>query len=456
MPLAFETGVTTLGTLVLDNPNMTLPFNPDMTVPNDEQVLRPGAREAYPSTALRAGAEVQPRRGLSLRGLLDTGEIRPGSSLDPEVDGPTSYGLPLGEAATEGLFVREAAVAFYGRRWGVDLGRFDVGVGEGLIYNDFGTGGSVSLDLARVDGDALRLDVDGVLVGRSFSELRGRSSFWAARLELPLSRFEHLSPFVAYYADRDGALRDVMVSALAESYTNDNGSELALDLLHNAAGQLSIHGDLLYLGADTLVLPIDGMSLRATGAVQAGRLRLALPDRSEDTLRVRGAGAQVEAHYGIGSRWDLGALGFGLSGDRAPQLDREDPRYAAFIAPAPLWAWTGLFFNGGLGQGFYPSRASAAGVNGHGVLGAGPVVSWQGDRPSVEMRAIWLRAVADSPAFGGGGATYGVEVDLRNDWRLSDWATLAGELDMLFPGSYFPEDDVALQFILLLDLHHEG
>jgi len=452
LPYVVDLGLTALGTVARNQPDMTLPF--------DEKLLRPGESEAYPSLALRAGAEAEPWRGVFLKGLLDTGEIRPGSSFDPSVDSPATAGLSLDEAATEGLFIREAAVEMARRRWALRAGRYRTQIGGGLVYEDYGTGGSADLNLARVHGAPVRLSVDGLLVGRTFSELRQRSTVVALRLDIPLSWLEHLSPFVAYYSDRDGGLRDVLLSAMGETWAVDTASDTEILLLESGVfSEFPSSGDIVYAGLDGMFLPIDGLSVRGTGVAAVGEASLQLRTYQTHTLRLRSFASQLEVHYGLTERWDLGMMGMALTGDRAPRLDLEEPQYAAFIAPAPYWAWTGLFFSGGLTQGFYPSRASAAGINGHGVVGLGPIVSWQGDGPLLELRAAWLRAVADSPPpaiGGGGGATYGVEVDLRCDWDILRWVTVAGELDVLFPGSYFPEDDVAVRFIALVDLHHEG
>ena len=57
----------------------------------------------------------------------------------------------------------------------------------------------------------VRLSIEGLLVGRTFSDLQQGSTLVASRLDIPLSWLEHISPFVAYYSHRDGALRDVLL-----------------------------------------------------------------------------------------------------------------------------------------------------------------------------------------------------------------------------------------------------
>jgi len=462
-PYTLDLGLTIAGTATRNDPDTTLDLTTDGTEWDVDGLLRPRERQRYPSMALRLGAEAQPTPGLLLRGLVDTGEIRPGRTLDPPEDGPTSQGLPLDEAAGEGLFLREAVIGFVGQSASIELGRRRSEVAGGLVWADSGTGAAAEVDLVDLRGGPLRLEAQAVLVGRLFSDLEAGSTLAALRVDIPVSWFEGIAPFVALWSDRGGAVADILASAATETVIVDNGAAVAQSLLDGLASATQPRrARLLYLGADGTLLPLTGMSLRGTGVAQVGEATMqisssdATTPNDPTTFRLRGWAAALEAHKGLGQRWDVGALGFALSGDRGPRIDRVESGYASFIAPAPYWDWSGLFFSGGLSQGFYPSRASAAGINGHGVAGVGPIVSWQGNRPSVEWRAVWLRAIADAPPppLGGGGATYGVEIDLRADWPVADTITLAGEVDVLIPGTYFPQDDPALRIIALLDLHN--
>jgi hypothetical protein len=455
VPYVLDLDLTTAFTTIRNEPETNL-HQDDSGVWQVGDLLHPRDPETYPSAGLRLGAEAQPARWLELRGLLDTGPIRPGSSLDPPEDGATSYGLPLDEAASEGLFLREAAVGFVGQWGSVELGRRRSEVASGLVYDDYGTGGAVDLDVLELERGPLQVKMLGLLVGRTFSDMETGSSLFALRVDYPLSLFESVGPFFAYWADRGGAVGDILASARREAIIVENGPVVEQVLLTRAARSTQRpDADVFYAGFGGSVVPVLNLSLRGDGVAEFGSATVRL-GAEETALDFRGWAGDIEAHRGLTERWDLGAFAFGLSGDRAPRVRQGDTTYAGFVAPAPYWTWTGLFFSGGLNQGFYPSRASAAGINGHGVLGLGPILSWRGDRPSFETRVAWLRALSEAPPapLGGGGSQYGVELDLRNDWRLGNGVTLAGELDVLFPGSYFPEHDPALRFIVLLDLHY--
>jgi hypothetical protein len=253
-----------------------------------------------------------------------------------------------------------------------------------------------------------------------------------------------------------------LASAAAERLIADYGpgfEQFALDQL--AFTTQPAVATLAYFGIEGTLLPRDGMSLRAAGVAGAGSAHVAvqplgtdLPASEPTRVRLRNWAVNAEVHQGVGQRWDVGAVGLALSGDVGPRIEPGTVDYLGFLAPAPVWAWSGLFFSRGVGQSFYPSRAASAGVNGHGVLGVGPTVSWRGEELGVELRALGLRAMAEAPpTIGGDGSTYGAEVDLRADWDLTEWATVGGEVAVFVPGSYFPEDDLALRMLLVADFH---
>jgi hypothetical protein len=464
--LLLDVGLTLAAMSVRGEPDTTLDLETDDetgTVEWDtEGLLRPRERRAWPSAGARLGADFDAGGGLALRGLLDTGEIRPGGSLDPPLDGPTSYGLPLDEAAAEGVFLREAVVGWLGRNASVEVGRLRSDVGAGLIWSDSGNGATADIELAELPGGPIRLEAQALLVGRRFSDVADGSTLGLLRVAVPWSWLEYLAPFAALWSDRSGAAAALLASAAAETVIAENGpivEQFRLDQLANTSQPTAAR--ILYFGFDGVWLPRTGMSVRPAAAAAFGSasivvepLRPTVPSEPAD-VRLRGAAGSLEVHQGLGRRWDLGGVVFALSGDRAPRLDSGEIEYTGFLAPAPWWDWTGLFFSGGLGEAFYPARAASAGINGHGAAGLGPIASWTGDRVSLEARAAWLRAITASPPppLGGGGSMYGVEVDLRADWDVTPFWTLAGEVDVLRPGSYFPEDDAALRLLVLMDVH---
>jgi hypothetical protein len=209
---------------------------------------------------------------------------------------------------------------------------------------------------------------------------------------------------------------------------------------------------LAYVGADAQLLPADRLSVRGIGTVAWGEMTFTTGS-STHNFALSSWAASAEVSYGLTSRMGIGAFTFALSGDLPAVPDGSTTDYHGFIGIAPYWTWTGLFFSGGISQGLYPGRATAAGVNGHGVAGGGARLDWSGESLYGEVRAASMWALADPPLFGGLRRWYGFEVDGVLEWDVWAWATLAIEADVLWPGGFFPQRDVAFRLIGQLHVH---
>jgi hypothetical protein len=422
---------------------------------NAADLFEPTGARQYPSALVALYGELEPISGLVVRAAVDTGMLQPGSALEPAAeDAVTSDGRAVADTFTTGAFVRELSVRFVQRSFFVEVGRQHTRAAEGLVYEDFGTGVTLGGSLAPV-GLPLRLEASAVAVGHELEELVTPSPLLWLRAEYPLSPFESLGMFGGAFFDRSGALSDLLASSLAEGTIvalGPEGAQEALDWLFDSE-RLS-RGALGYAGAFGNLLPMDGLSLRGAGVFSWGRLETSSADRAL-AFRLWGWAASGSAVYGVTPSVGVGAIGFGLSGDRAPGPRVPDPTYGAFIGVAPYWSWTGIFFSGGINQGLYPARAAAGGVNGHGVVGGGPTLELSGESYVLTLRAAYLRALEPPPPapLGGGGETYGVEVDAVVQWYATRWLSVAAEIDVLFPGSYFPSGDVAYRGIGQAAIH---
>lgn len=442
-----------------------------------EQSLCPTDTETYVAAMAALFGEWSITSWLQLRFLVDTGEIRDGGTLDPPLRGITLDGRPPSELGEVAFFVRELALSVQNDTLSLEVGRFRGNVADGLILDDFlGFGLRGRLHLQLPNGNPLHVEL--MLAGLQRSLESPNGSVMSLRIDYDFSPFEWLGGFAALVGDDGGGLSDAVRSAFAEGAIHelsampyDPGTAQASriqQMLDTAFLNDESQGGALYVGGQLSLLPLPGLSLRMTAALMAGRLEVAAPrvdlaavagasDATETELvevELGGSAIDIELHYGLSPRWDLGAHLFRLSGDAPP--GQTGDRYRAFLAPAPFWVWSGLFFSGGLSQGFYPSRASSAGINGRGALGMGASVTYDDGHRSVRLAALWLRATADPPAAPGAGTgrNYGLETDLELQWRLTRYLRLGAELDVLLPGDYFHFSDVAYRALALATFSH--
>lgn len=460
-------------------PEAALVLDEDSGLWRDDALLRPQPARRFPSFFVSGTLEIELVRGLSLATLIDTGDLRSGASLEPPLDAIlTSEGRTLGEAFTQGLMLRELALVFHGGFGNAWLGRRRTAIAEGLVYDDFGNGAALNFEGdALVDG-GYRVGLTALTVGRTFDELDDPSPLFSLELELLPSLFESLGVFAAYFKDNAGTLSEVFRSIGAERIvlarlSNEPGifqlnpvclenalqpSECRRQILLNQlfVNDTPNHGWMSYVGVEGKLLPAEGVSTRATFVYALGEMEVEGPTRTLH-LEVGAWAGQLAATVGLTETLGAGVFGFALSGDE-PFDFLEDDRssYSSFMGVAPLWTWTGLFFSGGLSQGFYAGRASSAGVNGRGVLGGGLVAEFAGERLTGEARLAWLEAFAASPPapLGGGGTTYGIETDWRVELFIQKWLSVGGEVDLFWPGDFFPERDVAFRGLVQVLVHH--
>jgi hypothetical protein len=421
-----------------------------------EDVLRPRRDKFYPSTFASFYSEVDATDWLLVRGLVDTREIRDGSTLEPPLDGLAINGNPAEQELRSGSLVRELSLVFGNDAFSVEVGRFRSSVADGLIYKDFGTGARVRANLQNLGVAPLQAELLLTTVGQRVQDL-DNNQLAALRVDWLLSAFDYLGLFVAGAADKNGEISDVLRSAYAETLIPHQRRLDSLFLQEKGSGGQA------YVGAVAQIITSDNAVLRARFVLSGGRLKLKVPldqittpaqvlDGHEIEVHVGGYAADFELRYGLSDFVEVTGYGFVLSGDEPPQQD--GAHYRSFIGLAPYWVWSGLFFSGGLTQGLYPNRAAAGGVNGRGVLGGGPALEWNKRPVRAELRAMFLRAMADPPAppLGGTSRTYGLELDWLAQWRALPWLGLGAEVDVFFPGHFFPIQRVAYLTLAMVTL----
>ena len=449
-PALFSVGLAARGTLLANLPRTILDVDPTSGHWRVSDLFRPQALSLYPSGFVIVDGEVEFTAWLNARALLSSNEVRSGSSLDPPLsDAVTANGQPLIDALANTSMIKELAVIFQGARFSASLGKQRVSVAQGLVYDDFAVGAVLQaqpLLLSNGDSPAVHASLAALLLARSPQDPTPESPFISLNLAYQPSFFEHVGVFGAYYRDTAGGLDDVVSSTLAEGITVASSPAMQQVLLSRLfLRQRTGLGNLGYGGATFSLAPVAGLRLRGAAVYSGGLLKLAQTAGPTRTLSLSGWAAQVRAAWEIVPRLTLSALAFGVSGDQPPLPNATRSNYRAFIGVAPFLTWTGLFFTGGLNQGVFSGRASAAGINGHGVAGGGLVGEWGSLDGHVELRAMLLSALAAAPAapVAGGGSLYGVEIDVVGEWPATAWLKLSAEVDALFPGSFFPQGQTA-------------
>lgn len=427
-------------------------------------LLAPRDAVAYPAATLELAAELALGESGYIRGTLFSGQIAPGTSLDPPVEGVVAQAQSVGDYFAGGDFIRELLLGIQAAGFEAAIGRQIHQVASGLVFEDVATGAFLSYDFQAQHGVPARLFAAATALGRDWEALSQLSPLVDARLELDVGFLQTVSVWGAYLLDQGGRLHDVAVSAVAESVLRDIPDTPFGQLLQKRTldalflRERRSQGQLGYFGGDLELLPCTGCSIRAQAAGQLGELQIDT-ESGLTRYRMRGWAATTEGHYSFGDWWDVGFVGFALSGAEAPERNANAPTdYRAFIAPAPFWDWSSLFFSGHLSTGLYPARATAAGVNGHGVYGGGPVAGWWPNGGHVELRVVTLAAMAPmtEQAGGGGGRLYGLELDVRAGLELTAWLRLGAEANMLLPGSFFTHRRPAWRVLTWLEGHYEG
>lgn len=466
-----------------------------------DDFLKPRSDVFYPWFLVEFGLEAEFYKRLGLRLTLSTGEIHNEdgewltSRRSAKDDGTTEIGgRTVGEEFLASGFVREAVLT--GRLGPVSL---EAGqrVGEvmgGLVYGDYGLGVAVNLDLRDLDLGPWSVSMAADLVGQEWADYTDPNTLLSMRLEWEYGFFESLVFEAAYFSDRTGTFHDALSSIQVERAVL-NPSRIApcppqasLEGLNDPL-QCYIWGfvnsqrestvDVGYIGLSGNHF-FNDFSLRYSLALEQGTAVISAPqppdhsgpggpggpDNSGDSpeqeiyFRLQGFAMDLNLHYSLTPRLGLSAFGVFLSGQGPPQELGEDGErtLSAFLAPAPYWVWSRMFFTGGLSQGVFSSRATTAGINAHGVAAAGVAFDWAGTSFELSGRALWLEAMSalSGDEVDGEPSHYGLETNLEGRFLIwdGDWFDLYGnaEVDFFFPGNFFPESDVAYRAIGLLDV----
>ncbi len=381
-------------------------------------------------------------------------------------------GRPLREELEKTLLVREAYASYAFGRAGFATawaGRRRLSVGDGFVHDDYVTGAELKLDLGAI-GPRWSLSLAAFQPTRDLpGRLREVSPMVAARVDFLPTLFEHAGLFAALLRDRGDGGAELLRSALAERLVvaldqvapgTPAYRQRSRDLARTLSERLEGDAVMGWLGTSGSLLPARGHRAGWTAALLTGRLGpVTTPDLGGEPLvlarelALRGRLASARWDVDVGRRASAGASLLYLSGGRLPDYGAGGPAdgtYRGFLGVAPFITATNLFFGGGLGESFASRQASAAGVSGRGVIAPG--VNFVADPTSalsVATRATFLAAASSGPL---GGRRYGTELDLDLTWTPREWLLVGAELDVLFPGDFFPAGRTIYKSILAVDL----
>ncbi len=461
--------------------------------------LTPGASEGYASGLVFVSAGWEATSWLGFRLDVDSGLVRAQSfpttvvvctsstspsGLAPEstgactttarlalattTDGPsevTSNGLTFPEEASQTAFIRQVyaevtagrAGAFHAR-----LGRQRLRIADGFVYDDWGLGLDVDLDVGAF-GPPFAFSVSAFYPSRAWPT----GTAWkypavAATAEWTPSLGEWVGLWGAWSSDATGDAASILQQGLVEGQVVELEATAPGSVAYRAASRrLAVL--LNSPGSGTTSLGWAGVSGRLElSSWSEVRFTAGAAFGTVGTTTAESAGTAVAVEVPAlgwllsarltgqpGSGFTVSPFFVWLTGDSPPssqQIASGSGTWGGFLAISPYITATNLFFQGGIAESYADRRASGSGVNARGVIAPGLQVGWTpGHGFDATIKAAWLWA--DQPS-GFGGSSYGPEVDLNLSWSPWHWLSVLAEADVLAMGDFFPDQGLARKFIL--------
>jgi hypothetical protein len=349
----------------------------------------------------------------------------------------TANGLTFSEEASQTAFIRQLyadvsagrAGAFHAR-----LGRQRLRIADGFVYDDWGLGLDVDLDVGAF-GPPLAFSASVFYPSRAWPSGSGwKYPAVAMTAEWTPSLGEWVGIWGAWSSDRTGDASAILQQGQVEGQV--------IELEATAPGSVAYRAASRRLAVLLNTAPSGSTSLGWAGV--SGRLELS--SRSElrftagaafgtvgttsasggtaTTVEVPALGWLLTARLTLqpGSGFTVSPFFIWLTGDSPPssqQIASGSGDWGGFLAISPYITATNLFFQGGIAESYADRRASGSGVNARGVVAPGVQVGWTpGHGFDATLKAAWLWA--DQPS-GFGGSSYGPEVDLNLSWSPWPW-----------------------------------
>jgi hypothetical protein len=393
--------------------------------------------------------------------------------LSTTTNGPkelTSNGLPFAEEASQTAFIRQLYADFTAGRAGAfhaRVGRQRLRVADGFVYDDWGLGLDLDLDLGAI-GPPFAFSASVFYPSRSWPA----GSAWshpvvAATAEWTPSLGEWVGIWGAWSADGTGDAAAILRQGLVENQAVELEATTPGSAAYRAASRrmaalLNQQGggnsSLGWLGASGRLEVGSWGDVRFTAGAAFGTVGASATGGQGTTAANPSVGtvgwllsARLTANPGSG--FTVSPFFIWLTGDSPPstqQIANGSGTWNGFLAISPYITATNLFFQGGISESYADRRATGSGVNARGVVAPGVQVGWTpGGGFDATLKAAFLWA--DEPS-GFGGSAYGPELDLNLSWSPLRWLSVLAEADFLALGSFFPAGGVARKFILGVNL----
>jgi hypothetical protein len=381
----------------------------------------------------------------------------------------TSNGQSFADEASQTLFIRQLYADLQVGRAGLfraKIGRQRLRVGDGFVYDDWGLGVDLDLDVGAV-GPPVAAGLSVFYPTRGWpSGTQWSHPVVAGTLEWIPSLGEWVGLWGAWSSDPGGDAFAILQNGFVENEV----SRL----------QVSAPGSTEYVRASRSLAvlltagPRGSSTLGWVGA--SGRLDVGGWNEARFTvgMAVGTVGAQLNV-AGSAVPVDVPVLGWmtalrwtsqpgagftvspfliWLTGEDAASAQSlatgSAGTWSGFLAISPYVTATNLFFQGGISEAYADRRAAASGVNARGVVAPGVEVGYApGAGVELTLKAAWLWADRVGPA---GGASYGPEVDLNVSWSPFRWLAVLAEGDLLALGNFFPGQAVARRLIVGVNL----
>lgn len=419
------------------------------------------------SVLLRIGGqgEVFLGESVSLGGRLDSGDL----TFQAQAPRFSIGGRSAEEEARETAFLREAWAAV---EWGEDVtvrleaGRTRLTLGAGLLLDTEVTGGRVDVDWApwtlglgaAIPSPALVPEGPPVLfltLERSF-DAGGRAALLYARdtgaaddVQGEVSRQVDLKA-LERAADRARAGQSAAPSCLEPPPTTRVESVmhwLGLELEHTFPGGQLAFAWLTGFGEFDVEVRLANQR-----CIQLLERRGRATSRTA-TTEVLGHAAAAQARLKATESMYPGLFVVWLSGNAGRPGTGGD--YEGFLAIAPFPERPALFFDVGATSSVRTDRAATPGINGRGVLGAGPTLLFAPTEDvSAELVLAWL--LADEPNPATSSRDYGPEADLRFDWDVGRRVSVFARGAATPLGAFFPERHLVWQASMGVQADVEG
>lgn len=376
----------------------------------------------------------------------------------------TSNGLSFSDEAKETAFIRQLYVEATAGRAGAfhaRLGRQRLRVADGFVYDDWGLGLDLDLDVGAF-GPPLAFSASVFYPSRAWPS--GDAWKYPAvsfTAEWTPSLGEWVGLWGAWSSDTTGDAATILQQGLVEGQVVELTATAPGSVAYRAASRrlavlLNSPGSgttsLGWVGASGRLEPSTWSEIRFTLGVALGTVgTTAASGGTATSVEVPVTGWLLAARGTVqpGSGFTLSPFFIWLTGDSPPssqQIASGSGTWGGFLAISPYITATNLFFQGGIAESYADRRASGSGVNARGVIAPGVQAGWTpGHGFDATVKAAWLWA--DQPS-GFGGSSYGPEVDLNLSWSPWRWLSVLAEADLLALGDFFPGQGLAHKFIV--------